>query len=70
MDVNSVSNTFITATTLGPQRAPEAAEGRKTGPDRDGDADDVGGINATTSSAAANVNLNGQKIGLAIDVKA
>ena len=70
MDVNSVNNTFISTSTQGPQRTPEAAEGGKAGPDRDGDADDGGGIKSATAPAPANVNLQGQKIGQAVDVKA
>ncbi len=69
MDVNSVDNTFVTATTQGPKRAPYAAEGGKTGAGRDGDADDGGGIKAATSPAVPNVNLNGQKIGQVVNVK-
>lgn len=74
MDVNTVGNTFISTTTQGIQRAPEAAEGGKAGPDRDADADDGGRIKSATSPATppapANVNLQGQKIGQAVNVKA
>ncbi|MBE0622193.1 MAG: hypothetical protein IH605_16505 [Burkholderiales bacterium] len=69
MDVNSVNNTFVTATTQGLQRAPDAGESGKTGPHRDGDADDGGSIKAATSPAVPNVNLNGQKIGQVVNVK-
>ena len=70
MDVNSVSMTFVSTATQGPQRAPEAAEGKAAGPDHGRDVDDGGGIKAATSPAAPNVNLNGHKIGQAVDVKA
>lgn len=70
MSVNSVSNTNVSSSTQALHRAPEASEGRKAGPDNDGDGDDRGGVKAVQPSPAPIVNMNGQTVGRVISVKA
>lgn len=71
MDVNSVSNTFIsTATQTNNQTGPEASEVKKTGAGRDGNTDDRSRVQSASPAIGPSVNANGQKIGQVINVKA
>ncbi len=69
MNIGSVGSSQGTTSTQALQRKSEAAEAKKSGPDNDGDADD-GGAKKVQSSPTPSVNINGQKVGQVIDVKA
>ena len=66
MNVGSVSNTYSNISSQSLQRAPEAAEAKKGGPDHDGDSDDQG-VAAVRSAPAPTVNATGQKLGQVIN---
>lgn len=72
MNVGSVSNLGSSSgsspLTQTVQRQPEAAEVKKVGRDKDGDADNGGAKAVQTPSPT--VNMNGQKIGQIISVSA
>ena len=63
MNVGSVSNTYSNISSQSLQRAPEAAEAKKGGPDHDGDSDDQG----VAVVRSAPVNATGQKLGQVIN---
>ncbi len=67
MPVDSIGSSQLAAALLQSQRAPEAAESKRGGPDRDGDSDDKAG---TAPVSGPVVNTSGQTTGLLVNAKA
>ena len=67
MSISSIGGTTYSAPAQAVRSNPEAAEIRKSGPDNDGDSDDV---KAAAPKAGPSVNMNGQKTGQVISVTA
>lgn len=67
MSISSVGDTTCSAPAQAVHSNPESAEIRKSGPDNDGDGDDM---KAAVPKAGPSINMKGQKTGQLISVTA
>lgn len=65
MPVDSIGANNLAAALLQSRHAPEAAESKRSGPDRDGDSDD-----GAAPNAGPVVNTSGETTGLLVNAKA